>query len=152
MYRFSLQTVLNHRKHKEEALQKELSAKNAQVLTAREELARLQSLKMDNLSALQQKQRDGASVSDIVLYDGYIRQISENLRDQSHRITKLMREFSEKRRELIEAVKQRKILDRLKEKEWAAYKRRLERKEQILMNEIAVSGFNRKKALHKLPS
>ena len=41
-------------------------------------------------------------------------------------------------------MKKRKILDRLKEKQLAAYRRESDRKEQALMSELAVIQFNRK--------
>jgi flagellar FliJ protein len=142
MYRFSLETVLNHRKHTEDALRKEFVAGKKELLMKEKKLARLDEVMMQNLMALQEKQRDGASVSDITLYDNYIKQISIDRREQIHRIIALEDQLRQKCSELIEAMKSRKILDRLKERELETYRRELEKKERIFMSEIAISGFN----------
>jgi flagellar FliJ protein len=142
MYRFSLETVLNYRKHTEDALRKEFVAGKKELLMKEKKLARLDEVMMQNLMALQEKQRDGARVSDITLYDNYIKQISIDRREQINSIITLEDQLRQKCSELIEAMKDRKILDRLKEKELETYRRELERKERIFMSEIAVSGFN----------
>jgi flagellar FliJ protein len=142
MYRFSLETVLNYRKHTEDALRKEFVAGKKELLMMEKKLARLDEVMMQNLMALQEKQRDGARVSDITLYDNYIKQISIDRREQINSIITLEDQLRQKCSELIEAMKDRKILDRLKEKELETYRRELERKERIFMSEIAVSGFN----------
>jgi flagellar FliJ protein len=142
MYRFSLETVLTHRKHAEDELRKEFVEGKKKLLTEEENLARLDEVMMQNLMALQEKQRDGASVSDITLYDNYIKQISIDRREQIHRIIALEDQLRQKCSELIEAMKSRKILDRLKERELETYRRELEKKERIFMSEIAISGFN----------
>jgi flagellar FliJ protein len=145
MHRFSLETVLTHRKHIEDALQKEFVKGKKELLKEEERLARLEEIILQNLAALQEKQKDGATVSDIILYDSYIKQISIDRGQQIHRIIELKNQLHQKLSELIEAVKERKILDRLKEKELETYRRELERKERIFMSEIAISGFNMRK-------
>lgn len=145
MYRFSLETVLTHRKHMEDALQKEFAKCKKELLLEEEKLARREKVIMQNLEALQEKQKAGVMVSDIILYDRYIKQISIDRDRNIHRIIELKNQLRQKMSALVEAMKDRKILDRLKEKELETYRRELDRKEQILMSEIAVSGFNLRK-------
>lgn len=145
MYRFSLETVLTHRKHMEDALQKEFAKCKKELLLEEENLARREKVIMQNLEALQEKQKVGVMVSDIILYDRYIKQISIDRDRNIHRIIELKNQLRQKVSALVEAMKDRKILDRLKEKELETYRRELDRKEQIFMSEIAVSGFNLRK-------
>lgn len=149
MYKFSLETVLNHRKQREEALQKEFSILQKELFIERERLEMLEEIRRRNLEELQRKQRGGTSASGVMLYDNYIKQISKDLEKQTDKITEVEGNLHQKRGELIEAMKRRKTLDRLKEKEWEAYRKEFERKEQIFMSEIAISGFNRSKGLGK---
>lgn len=149
MYKFSLETVLNHRKQREEALQKEFSILQKELFIERERLEMLEEIRRRNLEELQRKQRGGTSASGVMLYDNYIKQISKDLEKQTDKITEGEGNLHQKRGELIEAMKRRKTLDRLKEKEWEAYRKEFERKEQIFMSEIAISGFNRSKGLGK---
>ena len=128
MYRFSLETVLAHRKHTEDTLRKEFVSRKKELLMEEERLALLDEVMMQNLKALQEKQRDGVSVSDITLYDNFIKQILIDRGLQIQRIAELEDRLRQKWSELIEAMKNRKILDRLKERELEAYRRELERK------------------------
>ena len=113
----------------------------------RERLARLEEIKCTNLKELLQKQRDGATVSGIILYANYIKRISKDHEKQTDKVIEVEGNVNQKRGELIEAMKRRKTLDRLKEREWEAYRKEFERKDQIFMSEIAVNGFNRKNRL-----
>ncbi len=142
MYRFSLETVLSHRKHIEEALQKAFVKTKNELFMAEEKLAGLEEIRKRNLVELQEKQRDGTTVSGIMLYENYIKQVSIELEQQNHRVIELEDHVRQKRSELIEAMKRRKTLDRLKEKEWETYRNELEGKERLFMSEIAISGFN----------
>lgn len=142
MHRFSLETVLTHRKHIEDALQKEYVKGKKELLMEEEALARLEDTALQLLAELQEKQQDGATVSDILLYEGYLKQISINRGRHIRSIHEMKGRLRQKLSELIEAVKARKILERLKEKELARWRRELDRKEQIFMGEIAINGFN----------
>jgi len=112
------------------------------LLMEEQELARLEETLMQTLSALQEKQRNGATVSDIILYERYLRQLSINRGQHIQRIIEMKNQLRQKLSELIEAMKARKILDRLKEKELEKVRKELERKERIFMGEIAITGFN----------
>jgi flagellar protein FliJ len=129
----------------EDALQKEFAKCKKELLLEEEKLARREKVIMQNLEALQEKQKAGVMVSDIILYDRYIKQISIDRDRNIHRIIELKNQLRQKVSVLVEAMKNRKILDRLKEKELETYRRELDRKEQIFMSEIAVSGFNLRK-------
>ncbi|MBW1783274.1 MAG: flagellar export protein FliJ [Deltaproteobacteria bacterium] len=145
MYHFSLETVLRHRKHIEETLQKEFVRTKKDLFMANESVASLEEIRERKLRELQEKQGSGATVSGIMLYDNYIRQLSIDIERQIKSVIELEDRLRQKRSELIEAMKRRKTLDRLKEKEWQAYRKEMERREQIAMSEIAVSGFNMRK-------
>jgi len=145
MHRFSLETVLTHRKHIEDVLQKEFVTGKKKLLMEEERLARLEEIILQTLAALQEKQKIGATVSDVLLYESYLKQISIDRGQHIRRIIEMKNQLRQKLSELIEAMKARKILDRLKEKELEKYRKELERKERIFMGEIAISGFNIRK-------
>jgi flagellar protein FliJ len=142
MYRFSLETVLTHRKHAEDALRKELAQIQSALREAEQKMAGLDETITENLATIYGKQRDGASVTDITLYDNYIKLLSRERGRQVQRIRQMEHRLVQKRDVVVEAMKERKILERLKEKELEAYQKELERKERILMSEIAINGFN----------
>ncbi len=143
MYRFSLETVLNHRRHTEDRLQKAFMDKKRELDRAEEKLRQLEGIKAENLSMLHNKQQAGASVSTIVLYDSYIRKISMKRHQQRRTIVDLKKQLNQKRMALIGAMKNRKTLDILKEKEWIAYKKAEQKKDELFLGEIAVNRFHR---------
>lgn len=146
MYRFSLEAVLNHRRHIEDLLQKEFAKRQKDLFDEQERLSRLESSHIDSMVELQRRQEEGMRVSGITLYSDYIKQTAYGIERSKHRISELEDRRHRKREELIEAMKSRMTLEKLKEKEWKLYKRRLDRNERIVMGEIAVSGYNMRKS------
>ena len=144
MYQFNLESLLNHRKMLEEILQKELAVLNDSLL---QEKGRMQSYKEEKIyitADLENNQKEGITISTNLLYFDYIKQLSEKIDKKRNTIHEIENSTSMKRRNLIEAVKKRKILDRLKEKGLKSYVKRLNKKEQDFLNEVAINSFNRK--------
>lgn len=128
----------------EEILQKELAVLNDSLL---QEKGRMQSYKEEKIyitADLENNQKEGITISTNLLYFDYIKQLSEKIDKKRNTIHEIENSTSMKRRNLIEAVKKRKILDRLKEKGLKSYVKRLNKKEQDFLNEVAINSFNRK--------
>ena len=69
--------------------------------------------------------------------------MSDDVDKQKRNVASAQQKVDEKQVTLIDAVKSRKILDKLKEKESVAYGQQLMKKEQTFMNEIAGSRYVR---------
>jgi flagellar FliJ protein len=80
---------------------------------------------------------------DLVLFERSFRRQEEQLREQRRRLDEVEVLAAKKRGHLLEAVKRRKMLDRLKEKHRAAQSRSEMHKERDFMNEIAVNRYSR---------
>ena len=93
---------------------------------------------------LQQKQVKSISVSDILLYTDYLQEVSKEIKKQSKRILEAEKSVDQKREELVGAMKNRKTIDRLREKGLKVHVQELSKKEQNLMNEAAINIFNKK--------
>lgn len=144
MYQFKLESLLNHKKILEEILQKELAVLNNSLL---QEKGKMQSYKEENIyitADLENNQKQGITISRNLLYFDYIKQLSEKIDKKRNTIHEIENSASMKRIDLIEAVKKRKILDKLKEKGLESYVTRLNKKEQDFLNEVAINSFNRK--------
>jgi len=136
--KFKLQAVLKYRKTLEEQAQQRL----AELLSAEAQI--LQQLTegrtaFDALSArLQEKQRTGLPVLELQLYEEQIfhhRRRSEQLQQQLNELKGLL---DERRRELLVAARETKIIEKLKEKQLAEYLRNLDRKERLMLDEISL--------------
>ena len=144
MYKFRLESVLRHRKLIEEDLQKKLGALKRQLFDEKERLSHFEQVRNRFSGELQQKQVKSISVSDILLYTGFIQQVSKEIEKQSEKIVEAQENLDQKREELIGAMKNRKMIDRLKEKGLKAHMKEISKKELSLINEVAINIFNRR--------
>ena len=144
MYKFSLQSLLNHRKHLEENLDKELGQIKRAVNREKRRLESIANEKMNCQQKLQKKQGDGKKINEIILCFNYLDKLSKDFDKQTRCLQDVEKEYDIKRSELIEAMKKRKTLDRLKEKEMKASNYSQMKVEQDMMNEVAANQFIRK--------
>jgi len=144
MYRFKLEALLNHRRHQEELCQKELAQFQRKLVGEQEKLRRTKHLKRDYLLKLQERQTGSISISDVILYKNYIARLSEEIEVQTACVREAAKQVNQKRNELIGIVKKRKTLERLKEKDQLAYRKKLMLDERKLMDEVATTRHARK--------
>ena len=144
MYRFNLESLLNHRRYQVEVLQKELADLKIRLDAEKDKLWLLRQKKRKTVLLLNEKQTDGRPASEIKLYIDFVEQLSKKMEAQKQKVLEAERNFSLKRQDLVEAMKKRKILDRLKEKGLQAYEQDQLKKERNLMDEVAAHQFNHK--------
>ncbi len=144
MYKFNLESLLNHRKYTEEIRQKELAESKRLLSDERKKLRDYKIEKEKYWTQLQQKQKKGNSVSEIRVYVDYIQRLSKDIEGQRQRVLAAKKKNDQMRMALIEAMKKRKILDKLKAQGIKEYRQMTQKKEQDFMNEIAVNQHNRK--------
>ena len=95
------------------------------------------------LVKLQQKQRESITVSENLLYLDFLVRLASDLDKQRDRVRDVEKKFDRKRDDLIAAMKERKTLEKLKEKQLKAYQHKLMKNEQDFMNEAGINMFNR---------
>jgi flagellar FliJ protein len=144
MYKFILEPVLNQRKSVEESLQKELAVFKKMLAEEKKVLAFFKKAEDDVLKELKQKKKKSITVFDILLYVRFTEQLSRDIEKQEERVLDLKKRFDEKRKDLIEAMKKRKVMEKLKEKRFKLYQQEVTKKEQGFLNEVAINMFNRK--------
>jgi flagellar FliJ protein len=145
MHRFKLEALLNHRRHQEELCQKELAQTERLLADEKSKLRCRKREHRENVQQLQAKQKASINVSDIILAVNFIQQLSKNIEDQTKCVREATKTVSQKRNELIIIVKKRKTLEKLKEKEWVAYQKKMMQNERKLMDELASTKHARKR-------
>ncbi len=145
MYKFNLESLLNHRRYQEEILQKELANLKTLLAAEKQKLRVTKKKKRKYLRQLRQKQKGSRAVSEIKLYLDFVDRLSKDLAAQNHRVVKADRRFNQKRQDLIVALKRRKMLDKLKEKGWQAHQQKILKKERDFMDEVSTHQFILKK-------
>ena len=144
MYQFNLEPLLNHRRYQEEVLQKELAGLKIRLEAEKDKLRVLRQKKRKTVIALQKKQIDGRTASEIKLYSDFVDQLAKEMEAQRQQVMEAERKFNLKRQDLIAAMKKRKTLDRLKEKGLQAYEQEQLKKERFFMDEVAGHQYNQK--------
>lgn len=144
MYTFKLQTVLDHRQYIEDRLQKELADIRRQRDDARQLLAALRCKAADTAAALKREQGDGLTSDRVVAYHAYIKRLDGDIAGQEKAVGAIEERERMKQSDLLEAVKKRQILEKLKEKELRRYRLVVQRKEMQFIDEVAVNQFARK--------
>jgi flagellar protein FliJ len=144
MYTFKLQVVLDHRQYIEDRLQKELADIRRQRDDARQRLEALQRKAADTAAALKREQANGLSSDRVVAYHAYIKRLDGDIARQAKAVGEIEARVRMKHNDLLKAVKNRQILEKLKEKEFRRYRQVIQRKEMQFIDEIAVNQFARK--------
>jgi len=144
MYQFNLEPLLNHRRYQEEILQKELADLKIRLAAEKEKLGVLRQKMRNTIRQMQKTQSAGKAASEIKLYVDFIGRLSKEMEAQRKKVLEAERKFNQKRQDLIAAMKKRKTLDRLKEKDLQVYVKKQLKKERNLMDEVAVHQFIQK--------
>lgn len=144
MFKFSLQPLLNHRRYLEEVLQKELAQFRKRLIAEQNKLRRLKEKKREYSQRLQQRQKENGTVSDLILYLQYLDRLSTELEHQHQQVVAAEKDFKNKRNDLIKTMKNRKILEQLKENRSKAYQQQMLKNERKFMDEVAAKQFSNK--------
>ena len=145
MYRFNLESLLNYRRYQEEILQKELADFKNQLIEHEQHLRQLKQARRKNSLELHQRQKKGGLVSGLIMYFRYLDRLTADIDKQNRRVVQTKKRIEQKRRELIEIVKKRKTLEKLKDKGFNTFEQQQLKKERDLLDEVAATRFNAKR-------
>lgn len=145
MFRFRLESVLNYRRTIEENLLKELSELRRQLSLEEDRLKMMIFEKDRHINDLGSLQKGGVTlqIEDIKLYFSYLNGLELKIKNQGDIIKKCQERVDKKLAEVVDAMKNRKILEVIKERGYREYTREINLKEQRLLDEIAVNRFTR---------
>lgn len=141
-FKFALESLLNHRLHNEEIIQKELAVCGCRIKDEKMILTGIQQEKDKAVAEIHAKQLRGVAISEHILYVNFLEGLARNLAVQQEKVKESENKYAKKREDLIEAVKKRKTIENLKEKGLAAYSRKLLKLDQEFMDEVAICRFH----------
>ena len=143
MFRFNLQVVLDYRKRIEEGLQIELSRIQRELETARQALWSSQQEKVRYEEELAEREAREFNLHESVLYRDYLRGMRKKIKGQRDRVATIKIELDTKQEELLAATKQRKVLEKVKEKHAKEFMDNLQRQEKMFVDEINIRRYQR---------
>ena len=143
MYRFNLQVALDYRKRIEEGLQIELSQIQRELEKEKQLFLAYRREKNYYEEELVKREEKEINVNEALLYRDYLRGMRIRIKEQRDIVVKAKGDFDIKQNELLNATKKRKVLEKVKEKEWKRFKENIERRERILVDEAGMRKYQR---------
>jgi len=143
-FKFKLQTVLDHKQKQEEEEQRELVRRKDILAKEERRLKRLKDIQETRKRELAEKSAQGLlNVEEIQMYHQFQKRLSAEISAQSIRVQQAQADVEWQREKLLEAMKERKTYEKLKEKHYQAWLAETEAEERKLLDEIATTKFDR---------
>ncbi len=143
MYRFNLQVLLDYRKRIEEGFQIELSLIQRELENARQALLSSQQEKTHYEEELAEREAREVNLQESILYRDYLRGIRKKIQEQRDRVATVKIEFDKKQEELLAATKNRKVLEKVKEKHAKEFMEELQKQERAFVDEVGIRRYQR---------
>ena len=142
-FEFRLQKVMETTRAREELQKKELAMALAELDRNETQLEQmLDHLEQEVEQFADRRKKKAIKVSTLVQYASYTDNLLAEIDRQRRDIEKLARLADEQRDKLIEITRDKKILEKLKEKRFEEYRRKLRQVEQKFMDEISSRSFD----------
>lgn len=141
---FKLEAVLTHRQHQEESARKIFADAARELSRARQTLADMETVCTQYRRAMRLKQDSNGSAMELILYTRYLARLAAEIDEQQYIIETLAEDKEKKRRTLMAALKDRKVIDKLKERYLADEEKKERDMEQKMVNDVAISRYQRK--------
>lgn len=144
-FKFRLQTVLEHRRHLEDQAKARFARSLGAQRQAENHIAWLEDEHNRARSELQGKQVDGMPAPEFIMQNEYVTVLRlQSMREQA-RLPMLRAETERHRRKLVEATRERKVLEVLRDGHRARWEREQLLAEQRMLDEAAVNAHVRRR-------
>ncbi|MBI5584043.1 MAG: flagellar export protein FliJ [Deltaproteobacteria bacterium] len=140
-FSFRLQSLLNYRRSLEDLAQIRLTEQLQALALQEDRIGHLTRLREDCQQAFQQKTGEPAPVKELVFYLDFQDRSYEQLSRLEEGREKILSEVQRERDRLIVLTKDRKILEKLKERQEKEFLRDLDRKERKQIEDLVVQRY-----------
>lgn len=140
-YQFKLEALRRYRIFQEEAQQKMLSEIQRRLDEACSVLECYRENRRRTEIEMHQRQQCNPTGSQVTIYIRYLQRLVHAIDHQKSQVADLQRKVDQARNALLEAVKKRKSLDKLKENGMKEYLAELDADELKFINEIAINRY-----------
>jgi len=135
---FKLQSVLNYRQRLEDQAQQVLTQTLQRQVQLQEQISQCQ-LQLNACDAeVQRRQREGLTIMELAMFEDQIRHLRQLMVGYHSQLVKLKGQIESEREALLKAARERQVMEKLKEKQEAEYRRELDRKEREMLDEISL--------------
>lgn len=145
-FRFRLQKVMEFKEDIEKQRMLVLGEAKKRVQIEEEKLRNLQHQDQECRNRVSEKESENQiNPVEMNLYYQYLKGLEDRMELQGDLILKAEEEAEKKRQALLAVTKERKILEKLKEKRLADYTSELLKKEQFLLDDLASTNYIRRR-------
>ncbi len=144
-FRFRLETLLKFRKMEEEQAQITMAEANTRLYKEQELLSEFQNKLLFSIDLLYKEQSGSPTIETLKTFSYYIDKIKSDIIVQREQVTKAEAYRQECLDALEAAIKQRKLVDNLREKRFEQYNAELLQEEQTRLDELGTQAFMRNK-------
>ena len=148
-YHYKLETLLTVRRNREEQAQQRLAHELFVLENHKKYLASLEEERLELYTALEERKRTTMTAGMFSFYVEAIHMKNRMIAFQHNAVLAQQELIEGVRAELLVKVKARKVVERLKEKDFLAWRQEVLRKEQIESDEQAVMRFGKGLGLGK---
>lgn len=142
-FKFRFETVLKVKEKKEEQLKREFMQLIALKIRQENLLKEIEKEKQKMAKEKFNEKQSGTDIQTLIYYEEYCNLLRKEISLTEKKIKELQEKADIKREELIEASKQKKIFEKLKQSDFNEFKALLLKNEQQILDEIAINKFNR---------
>lgn len=144
MFQFRFQSILEYRKALEDRIQSDF-AEEKRLLEARlKALDDVRAEKARRMEALRSMDRTRVAPSDVSFLASYIRFLREAESREENAVTEMKTSLEEKRKELVFAMKERKIMEELRKRHMLEFQVSEKTLENRNLDEIGVTRFRKR--------
>ena len=142
-YQYKLETLLTVRRNFEEQAQQKLAHELFVLANHKKHLVELEELRLALFATLAEKQQQTISAAIYSFYVDAIHLKNRQIAFQHNAVMAQQEMIETVRAELVVKVKARKVVERLKEKDFLGWKQEMIRKEQVESDEQAIMRFGK---------
>jgi flagellar FliJ protein len=142
-FNFRLQPVLEHRRRLEDQAKLGLARARTAERAAREALTGMEHALGNGQCDMADARRDEVDASEVAAYQRYLDRLKQDITNQSGLVTTLHIRSEERRSEVIDGMKARKVVEKLKERQFEQHRVEANRYEQKQIDEFATTRHHR---------
>jgi len=143
-FRFRFEPMLKVRKHIEKERQKDHAEALGAVNLQKQQLSTIDQERIGTMEHLRQQQRGPLSLAEMLICSRYLLRLKRERVTGSELLFGLEKKAEDKRQELVQAAKERKIYELLKEKQGLRHRQEVDKAELKEIDDVATDNFRRK--------
>ncbi len=145
-FRFGLQSVLELREDQEQTQALALADAERRAEEARRRLEEIRLVRAEEAAKLMRAHSEGQPVGQLRNRGRVIEQIADWVRSAEAEVEQAAQSVERKRRDLVAAMTERRVMDQLKERKQHAWRVAADGDERKLMDEVALGIFQRRRS------